>query len=450
LNTELITLLLKAGIIKESEAQRALTYESGSSLVERVLSLGYGSEIDVLKIVQNKLKLAVVTSESFQNIPKKVIDFIPRDIVEKHHILPFFMDNTTIHIAFFDPTQDPCLNELCFFTSLKVVPYGALASDITKALNRYYGLTLPEVFRHGKESVDPRYKGTPIKPLGKDFTRDDNKLPPLPNSRPTTIPKKEQSSTFNFPPPSPGERVVSEKKDKEVDELKDKLKEMQESFNRLSKQVSAQSKPNVEVKRIQEVKENINIIQEEDITEIKDEELVADIDYEDDIPEFQDVSGVFTNPSKQMKTDDVFVHSIEQGIDKDAVLEAVVREIKKIASRSVILFVRYDDLLPISGIGEGIEDSLSGLRISLKESSVFRSVYNTKKEFSGTIPSTDMVLDSFIRHFAGNKPRSIVVVPSMIDDEIFSMIYAEETKAVDDLKKISKAMAKAFDRLLNS
>ena len=166
--------------------------------------------------------------------------------------------------------------------------------------------------------------------------------------------------------------------------------------------------------------------------------------------EFQDVSGVFTNPSKQMKTDDVFVHSIEQGIDKDAVLEAVVREIKKIASRSVILFVRYDDLLPISGIGEGIEDSLSGLRISLKESSVFRSVYNTKKEFSGTIPSTDMVLDSFIRHFAGNKPRSIVVVPSMIDDEIFSMIYAEETKAVDDLKKISKAMAKAFDRLLNS
>ena len=450
MNTELVNLLLKAGIIRESEAQRSLNYESGSSLVERVLSLGYGSETDVFKIIQNKLKLAVVPAESFNNIPKKVIDFIPRDIVEKHHILPFFMDNTTIHVAMFDPTQDPCLNELCFFTSLKVVPYGALASDITKALNKYYGLTLPETFRHGRENVDPRYKGAPIPPLGKDIANDDSELPPLPNSRPTTTPKKSQVSMSNSFPPLPGKHVTSDTKDSSVDELKDKLKQMQESFDRLSKMVSGQSKSDVEVKKVQQIKEKIKSIQEDTIVEIKDEELVADIDYEDDLPEFQDVSGASKNPSKQIMTDDVFVNGIEQGVDKDAVLEAVVREIRKIASRAVILFVRYDDLLPISGLGSGIEDSIAGLRISLKEASVFRAVYSTKKEFYGPIPSADMILDGFVKHFGGHRPRSILIVPSMIDDEVFSMIYAEDTQSGVEFKRISKAMAIAFERLLNS
>ena len=450
MNTELITLLLKAGIIKQSEVQRALSYESGSSLVERVLSLGYGSETDVLKIIQNKLKLAVVTVESFNNIPKKVIDFIPKDIVEKHHVLPFFMDETTVHIAMFDPTQDPCLNELCFFTTLKVVPYGALASDITKALNKYYGLTLPETFRHGKENVDPRYKGTPIQPLGNDFSNEDSNLPPLPNSRPTTIPNRQRSSMSNFPPPLPEAKPISNIKDAEVDELKDKLQQMQESFDRLSSMISGQSKSDVEVKKVQEIKEKIKSIQENTVVEIKDEELVEDVNYEDDIPEFQDVSGVFTNPAKQIKADDIFVNAIEQGVDKDAVLGAVVREIKKISSRAVILFVRYDDLLPISGIGSGIENSMAGLRISLNESSVFKTIYSTKKEFYGSIPSADMTFDNFIKHFGGYRPKSVVIVPSTIDDEVFSMIYAEETDTVDDLKKVSKAMAKAFERLLNS
>ena len=450
MNTELVNLLLKAGIVKESELQRALSYESGSSLVERLLSLGYGSEIDVFKIIQNKLKLAVISADNFKNIPKNVIEFIPRDIVEKHHVLPFYMDSTTIHMAMFDPTQDPCLNEICFFTTLKVVPYGALASDLARALNKYYGLTLPETFRHGKENLDPRYRGSPVKPLGKDFAASEDKLPPLPNSRPTVIPKSQHSSTL---PPLPGEKIV--KDDSEVNALKDKLKQMQESFDKLSKVVSGQSKPDTETKKVQELKEKIKSIQEDTLVQTQDEALVADIDYEEDIPEFEDVSGVFNNPAAkqtelQTELDDIFVNAIEQGKDKDAVLAAVVKEIRKISSRSVILFVRYDDLLPISGVGSGIEDNIAGLRISLNESSVFRTVYASKKEFYGPVPSSDRAFDSFIKHFGGSRPRSIVIVPSMIDDEVFSVIYAEDTQAADELKKVSKAMAKAFEKLLNS
>ncbi|MEI6093407.1 MAG: hypothetical protein WCQ47_06970, partial [bacterium] len=86
MKTELINLLLKAEIVRNNEVERALHYESGSSLVERLLSLGYGNEGDVFSIIQNKLKLVVVKSETLKNIPKNVIDIIPREIVEKHHI----------------------------------------------------------------------------------------------------------------------------------------------------------------------------------------------------------------------------------------------------------------------------------------------------------------------------------------------------------------------------
>ncbi|MCX6112452.1 MAG: hypothetical protein NTY22_04100 [Proteobacteria bacterium] len=436
MNTELVTILLKAGIIKQSEVEKALHYESGSSLIERLLSLGYGSETDVFKIIRNKLKLAVIASESFSNIPKNVIDFIPRDIVEKHHILPFYMDNTTIHIAMFDPTQDPCLNELCFFTSLKVVPYGALASDITKALNKYYGLTLPETFTHRK---------TPS--LREEVTTPDAPLPPLPHSKPVTIPRMQQNTMHNFPP-LPDEKITSEAmQTAEVDELKEKLKQMQNSFDRLSKMVAGQSKQDAEIKKVENLKEQIKSIQEE-IT-LSDEILVADVNYEDDVPEFKDISGAFPNQGKQTSHDDIYVNGIEQGMNKDAVLNAVVKEIKKISSRSVILFVRYDDLIPILGIGNGIENNIASLKISLKESSIFKTVYNTKKEFSGPMPA-DTILDNFVKHFGNHRPQSITLIPSTIDDETFSMIYAEDISVTNELKKITNAMAKAFNRLLNA
>lgn len=444
MKTELINLLLKAEIVKNNEVERALHYESGSSLVERLLSLGYGNEEDVFKIIKNKLKLAVVVSESFKNIEKKVIDIIPREIVEKHHILPFYADETTVHVAMFDPTQDPCLNEMCFFTNLKVVPYGALASQITMALNKYYGLSLPETFRHGKETIDPKYKGPEIPVIKQEESSPLTKLPPLPKmppkpsvvqktattDKPTLPPlpdkpvKKEEikKETISFtPPPIPEEIELPVEKEKSSDELDEKIKKMQDNFEKLSNMMA---EDNVE----------INDLVIEEIPEI--------VDYDEEAPDFKDMSD---KPSEQQKR---FI-SIEQGQNKDAVLSATMAEIRKISSRSLVMFIKYEDLIPVVGIGNGIINKMNDFKISLSEPSVFNTVYSTKKEYYGPMPK-DQVSERFIYHFGNYRPQSVTIVPSMIDDQIFCLIYAEETSTIVDLKRIADAMSSAFNRLLGN
>lgn len=437
MKTELINLLLKAEIIKNNEIERALHYESGSSLVERLLSLGYGNEEDVFKIIKNKLKLAVVGAESFKNIEKRVIDIIPREIVEKHHLLPFYADDTTVHVALFDPTQDPCLNETCFFTNLKVVPYGALASDITKALNRYYGLSLPETFRHGKETLDQKYKGPEIPVIKQEEVSPLTKLPPLPKMPPkpgvvqktvttnktTTLPplpnkpvKKEEikiTTTTFTPPPIPEEIEPLIEKEKTSEELEDKIKKMQDNFEKLSNMMA------------------------EEVDEIPDI-----VDYDEESPDFKDISD---KPSEEQKR---FI-SIEQGKNKDAVLNATMSEIKKISSRSLVMFIKYEDLIPVVGIGDGIVNKMDDFKISLSEPSIFNTVYSTKKEYYGPIPK-DQISEKFIRHFGNYRPQSITIVPSMIDDQVFCLIYAEETATIVDLKRIADAMSSAFNRLLGN
>jgi len=49
LRTELVNILLEAGIIDEKAARHAEDHALGSALVERLLDLGYGCENDVLR-----------------------------------------------------------------------------------------------------------------------------------------------------------------------------------------------------------------------------------------------------------------------------------------------------------------------------------------------------------------------------------------------------------------
>ncbi len=190
MRTELVNNLLEAGIIDENAAKHAEEHTLGSALVERLLDLGYGCEHDVYKVIKNKLKLAVVTADEMMNINPDVIKLIPIGMIERHHFLPFHADSANIHIAVFDPTQDTCLNEICFFTTLRIIPYGALASDLTKALNKHFDLKLPEQFKHKKIANTTEQKTEQKK----------ENLPPLPNVPLPNIPlpKVGDEDIFDF------------------------------------------------------------------------------------------------------------------------------------------------------------------------------------------------------------------------------------------------------------
>lgn len=171
--TELLKTLLKAGVVTQAQVERAEKQDFGCSTVGKLLVLGYGSEDDVYKIIKNNLKLKVVDTNELDNIDAETLSSIPLDIIKKNHILPFYADNTKIHIATCDPTQDSCFTELNFFTSKKIVPFGIMASDLMKTLNKYYDIKAPQEFKYGQEQVEVKNEKKPPLPIIKKMSEKD-------------------------------------------------------------------------------------------------------------------------------------------------------------------------------------------------------------------------------------------------------------------------------------
>ncbi len=393
MRTELINTLLKAGIVDEKAVTAAMEHEFGTSLVERLLTLGYGSEEDVFKVIKNKLKLEVVGKDELFNVNPAVLKMVPKGIVERHHFMPFHEDGTKIHIAMFYPTQDPCLNEIFFFTHLRVIPYGTLASDLTKALNKYYGLSLPELFKHKKPERIPNTD---------DLTPPPPPNFPLPNKKPELTPITDPNI-----PPLP-------KLDSTDDIGVFDISSEQEDFRDIS---------------------NTNVR----------------IDMPDSVPEFEVVEDtkLSENNRSVFIPKDVDVSNIEKADSKDSILNAVTEQLQNVSEAGLVLFVKEDYMVGVKGFGEHMQGEVEDYKVSLSAPNMFQWVFENKKEFHGQAQG-GYLNDMFFKRFGSFIPEHLAIVPVSIENEVFACIYCQSPSSIDEVKNIAAAMALSFDRLLNS
>ena len=132
--------------------------------------------------------------------------------------------------------------------------------------------------------------------------------------------------------------------------------------------------------------------------------------------------------------------AIEAAKDKDSAINAINAELKKITNgRSVILFVRYDDLVTVDG---------SGLKVPLQAPSFFKDVYDSGKRFYG-IPPKSYVSDEFFNKLGSGTPSLVCAVPVSIEDEVFAILYAEGVDNPMEAEEISEKMAVVFERNLS-
>jgi len=437
LRTELIDTLLRAGVVTEAQVERATNYAFSTGLVERLLCLGYGSEDDVFKIIRNNLKLAVIEGNELDNIPKEALESVPHDMITRNHFLPFYADETKIHIAFFDPTKDSCFHEIHFFTSKRIVPFGVKASVLAKALNRYFDLNVPEEFKFGKEQIsDTKIAPPPL--VEKESATAKPTLPPIP-----TMPNVKE-------PPKPPLPTIEKKEAEDTTELQKLLEQQRQELINLKNKVSELEKnkeastptPAQKEQKEQEPQETI------DTASFNEEE--------DSFNDFRDIGNMqeeviqeVKSPSQPApvepitKTEEQSVYvdttSIELATDKDQIINAVNNELKKISKRTMLLFVKYDELITVDG---------TDIKIPLQAPSFFKDVHDSAKRFYG-IPPKSYVADEFFNKFGGYLPKIICVVPVSIENEVFAILYAEEAENPMQVEEVAEKMAEAFDRLLS-
>jgi CheY-like chemotaxis protein len=66
------------------------------------------------------------------------LDLLPREIAEKHAILPVLVRDDRVFVAMVSPGEKHVIDELEFVTGKKVYPYVALSSELTRALEASY------------------------------------------------------------------------------------------------------------------------------------------------------------------------------------------------------------------------------------------------------------------------------------------------------------------------
>ncbi|MEW6417016.1 MAG: ATPase, T2SS/T4P/T4SS family [Nitrospirota bacterium] len=132
-------ILLKSGVIKKEELDRATEERSGGELLgETLVRLGLTTESRIAAALQKHLNIEYIDLKEMRLNPE-VVRFLPKELCEKNRFIPVRFDSKKITIAMADPSDIFKCDNISFMTGLKVIPLIATSSDILLQLKKIYG-----------------------------------------------------------------------------------------------------------------------------------------------------------------------------------------------------------------------------------------------------------------------------------------------------------------------
>jgi len=142
-------LLLQKKMITEAQLLDALEAQVvfGSRLGTNLIELGFINEDTLASVISQQLNVPFVKPERLRNIPRHILKLIPRDLVEKHRVLPLGADGTVVRLGM-SPPDPEAIEEISRATGLSIVPFVVTEIRLTEALQKYYGI-----------QMDPRLTG---------------------------------------------------------------------------------------------------------------------------------------------------------------------------------------------------------------------------------------------------------------------------------------------------
>jgi len=132
-------ILAKQGIVRPEIVTRALEEQrrSGQKLTQILITMGAVKESQILKALEAHFQVPSIDLNTF-NIQPAVVQLVPREICEKHEIIPVQKAGATLVVAFADPANIFIRDDLRFITRLKIQVVAATETAVASAIEKHY------------------------------------------------------------------------------------------------------------------------------------------------------------------------------------------------------------------------------------------------------------------------------------------------------------------------
>ncbi len=110
---------------------------TGSNLGFALAKLGYLTDGAMTDFLSAQYKVPAVNLEEYE-IDAEVLKLVPKEVAEKHRIVPLSRAGASLIVAMADPTNLHAIDDIKFLTALNVEPVVASETSIMATLERYY------------------------------------------------------------------------------------------------------------------------------------------------------------------------------------------------------------------------------------------------------------------------------------------------------------------------
>lgn len=136
-------LLVSSGSISEEQLLTALDNQkvTGKKLGESLIDLGYITDLDIAEALHRQLGVDMVRLQDIA-IPDEVLQLVKESVLRKYNVIPFefsMLNMNELRVAMSDPMDIYAIDDLAFLTNMQIEPVVTTPSDISQALDKYYG-----------------------------------------------------------------------------------------------------------------------------------------------------------------------------------------------------------------------------------------------------------------------------------------------------------------------
>ncbi|HMJ12145.1 MAG TPA: response regulator [Polyangiaceae bacterium] len=176
-------ILLQQRALSPEQLDEALADKRGGRLASRLAAEGTISDVSALKALSEQHGIPGIDLTQIC-LRLDDLELLPREIAEKHLILPVLVRDDRLFIAMANPREKKVIDELEFVTGKKVYPYVALETVLARVIEAAYA----KKTRGEAYYVGPRCPPEVLTKLGIDASG--SSVPPAMNSEPPTQPQQ--------------------------------------------------------------------------------------------------------------------------------------------------------------------------------------------------------------------------------------------------------------------